>query len=330
MDQAVAPCSPAGTSRAGAPPPGAVVLANPTAAGVTPEVVTHVVERLRAAGRSVHTAWTTGPGHAQALAAAAPAAADGDTWLVALGGDGTVREVAHGLVRRGTPGPALLALPAGSGNSSCRNLWGECDLDAVLDLALDRGACRVRSLDALHLLEPGVVALLGASSGFLADVLVHARRAGPSLSGIDRYFAGAVEVLADMPSHPTRVRVDGRVVHDGAACSVTVGGGRFRAQSFQFLPLSELDDGLLDVCVLAALDGPALTAVSELLPRGDHLARPEVHYGRGRRVVVERTDGAPLLAEFDGEVWDCAGPRLQVDVLPGAVRALAPLVPPHG
>jgi hypothetical protein len=38
---------------------------------------------------------------------------------------------------------------------------------------------------------------------------------------------------------------------------------------------------------------------------------------------VERTDGRPLVAEFDGSVWDTAGPRLTVDVLPNALLALA-------
>ena len=55
-----------------------------------------------------------------------------------------------------------------------------------------------------------------------------------------------------------------------------------------------------------------------------------VTYSRGRRVVIERTDGEPLVAEYDGDVWQAAGPRLTVEVLPGVLRALAPLHPPCG
>lgn len=303
-----------------------LVVVNPAAAGVTAGLVHDVEHRLAEVGATVTTTWTRGPGdgclqtarHAHAVEV-----------VVVLGGDGTAREVAQAVVGR-PEAPALLALPAGSGCSTARNVWGDLDLAEVLELALDPAAVRVRTLDALRLVEPGIVALLGASSGFLADVLVQARRAGPGLSGLDRYHAGAAVVLGRMPSHPTRVTVDGVVLHDGPASSVTVGGGRYRARTAQFLPLSLLDDGRLDVCVLGPLRGPAVAEVAGLLAAGAHLPRPDVRYGRGTRVVVERTDGRPLLAEHDGEVWGAAGDRLTVEVVPSALRLLAPLVPPCG
>jgi diacylglycerol kinase (ATP) len=194
----------------------------------------------------------------------------------------------------------------------------------VLDLLDDpRAPLAVRELDLMRLVEPGVVAVLGASSGFLAQVLVGARTVDPALTGIDRYYAAAVDVLGAMPDHPTRVTVDGEVLYDGPASSVAIGGGRFRAHSFQFLPESVLDDGLLDVNVIAALDNAAVAELLPLIPEGAHLGRPDVRYARGRRVVVERTDGRPLVAECDGSVWDAAGARLTAEVLPGALRTLA-------
>jgi diacylglycerol kinase (ATP) len=303
-----------------------LVVVNPAAAGVSTEVVRDVEKRLAAVGARATTTWTRGPGDACAQAARC---ASGVDLVLVLGGDGTAREVAQALLGRPSA-PALVALPAGSGCSTARNVWGDLDLAAVLDVALDPAAVRVRALDAMRLVEPGTVSLLGASSGFLADVLVQARAADPALSGLDRYHAGAAVVLGRLPSHPTRVTVDGVVLHDGPASSVTVGGGRYRARTAQFLPRSLLDDGLLDVCVLGPLDGAAVLEVAGLLADGTHLDRPEVSYGRGRSVVLERTDGRPLLVEHDGEVWDGAGDRLTVEVLASAVRVLAPVLPPCG
>ena len=91
-----------------------------------------------------------------------------------------------------------------------------------------------------------------------------------------------------------------------------------------------LDDGLLDVSTIDALDAAATAELVPLVPGGEHVALPQVRCARGRRVVVERTDGRPLVAEFDGEVWDAAGPRLTVEVLPRALRVLAPLTAPCG
>jgi diacylglycerol kinase (ATP) len=302
-----------------------VIVANPAAASNSAEVVAQIEKRL-ARKSSVRTVWTEAPGHAAELVAAHPDAG----LVVAVGGDGTVAEVVSAMAASVDREQVLMALPAGSGNSTSRNLWGDLTWAQALDLFDRSGECRIRHVDLMHLLEPGRTVLLGASTGFLAEVLIGARRVAPTVTGIDRYYAAAVEVLGAMPADATRVTVDGAVVHDGVASSVTVGGGRFRARSFAFLPHSLLSDGLLDVCTIAALDSVAVTEVMPLMPSGQHLSRPEVSYSRGHRVVVERTDGRALTAEFDGDVWETAGPRLTMEVLPRALRVLAPATAPCG
>jgi diacylglycerol kinase (ATP) len=306
----------------------ALVIANPAAAGVSNDLLGAIGERLGLSVLDVETSWTKARGEAVRLAgdAARDPAID---LIVAVGGDGTVREVAEGMARdrsrrdgRAAERLSLLALPAGSGNSTCRNLWGELEWSDVLDVAFDPLRSLPRRLDLMRLVEPDVDVLLGASSGFLADVLIGARDV-TGLTGRDRYYAAAAGVLEDMPAHPTRVTVDGQIVHDGPASLAAVGGGRFRAYAFQFLPRSVLDDGVLDVCVIDALTGSAVSEVADLVPSGGHLSRPEVTYRRGRRVRIERTDGLPLVAEFDGEVWSAAGSTLSIEILPGAVTALA-------
>jgi diacylglycerol kinase (ATP) len=321
----------------------AVVLANPMAAAVTPDVVTAVGGLLAGSGYTVETHLTEHPGHAVELVRAACADPRPAT-VVVLGGDGTVREAAEGIARgrgrwpgRGAAaaspvpstldGTVLLALPVGSGNSVCRNVWGDLEWPDVLAAALGPSA-RVRHLDLMRLVEPDLGVLLGASSGFLAEVLIRARTV-TGQHGRARYYTAAAGVLAAMPDHPTRVVVDGVVVHDGPASVAAVGGGRYRAHAFQFLPESVLDDGLLDVCTIGPLVGLAASELVPLMPDGKHLAVPGVGYARGRQVRIERLDG-PLVAEFDGEVWDRAGAVLTVDVVPGAVPMLAPLHAPAG
>jgi diacylglycerol kinase (ATP) len=309
-----------------APAGHALVLANPAAAAVTADLVGAVTERLGAGTTAVRT---TGPGHASALAA--DAVDEVDT-IVVLGGDGTVREAAEGIARAcghwpGSVGrrarAALLVLPAGSGNSVARNLWGTREWPEILGLALDPAGSRRCSIDLMHVAETDVGVLLGASSGFLADVLIAARRVRGK-TGLDRYWAGAAEVLADMPAYSVRVLVDGVVLHDGPASVAAVGGGRYRANAFQFLPRSVLDDGLLDVCTIGPLAGPAVSEMAALLPEGKHLSRADVGYGRGRVVTIERTDGVPLVAEYDGEVWSDPGTTLTMRVIPGAVPTVLP------
>jgi len=303
-----------------------LVIANPAAAGVDPAVVRQIAQRLAGRVQTVRTMWTRAPLHAAELVRANSDA----TLIVAVGGDGTVNEVVQALAGNSSFRPVVCPLPVGSGNSTARNLFGDRDWQEVLDLLDAPGAVRARSVDLLHLREPGITAVLGAATGFLAEVLRGARAVAPSLTGIDRYYAAAAGVLSAMPSHPTRVTVDGVVLSDGPTSSVAVGGGRFRARSFQFLPKSVLDDGLLDVSSIDALDAAAAALLVPLMPTGQHLGRPDVHYARGRTVVIERTDGWPLVAEFDGSVWHDAGSRLTVGIVPGGLRVIGAVDCPCG
>jgi len=301
----------------------AVVIANPAAGPGTDPVVQAAVARLGDRSDQVDLAWTTGIGHAEVMAATAGRNPDVGL-VVAVGGDGTVREVAQALARAGTDAPPLLALPAGSGNSTCRAVWGPLAWPEVLDLALDPARCRVRALDMLHLVEVDALAVLGASTGFLAAVLLEARAVTGQV-GIDRYHTAAAKVFGAMPSEPTCVTVDGAVIHEGPTTLAAVGGGQYRAQSFRFLPSSVLDDGLLDVCVIGTLDDVALSEVATLALTGDHLDHPRVTYARGRTIRLEHAEGKPLLGEFDGDVWEQAGPALTIKVLPRSIRMLAPV-----
>ncbi|MDP9072718.1 MAG: diacylglycerol kinase [Actinomycetota bacterium] len=304
-----------------------LVVANPAAAGVSGPMLDEIAARLGDRGARVTVAWTTRAGDAVDLAA--DSAADGEVGLiVAVGGDGTVREVAQGLLDvPQSQSPVVLALPAGSGNSTARSCWGPRGWQAALDAALDQRRSCVRAIDLLRLVEPDVVSVLGASSGFLANVLIGAADV-VGLQGLDRYHAAAAAVLAALPADPTVVRVDGVVIHDGPACLATVGGGRHRAQLYQFLPRSVLDDGQADVCVIAAVDHAARDEIAALVLTGDHLAHPAVRYARGRRVTIERSDGRPLVAEYDGDLWLRPGPTMTIDVLAGALALLASIEPP--
>jgi diacylglycerol kinase (ATP) len=292
-----------------------LVLVNASAATADAGVAHEVQAWLSGRARTVRMAWTQAPGHAAELVREHADAG----LIIAVGGDGTVSELIPGM----TGHQVVCALPAGSGNSTARNLFGDRSWRQVLDLLDDPGACTVRSLDLLRLVEPGLTAVLGASTGFLAQVLCDAPTVDPAVKGIDRYYTAAAGVLQAMPDHPTRVTVDGVVLADGPMASVAVGGGRFRAWSFQFLPESLLDDGLLDVSTIDALTPAAAAELVPLVASGQHLGRPDVRYARGTTVIVERTDGLPLVAEADGSVLDAVGSHLTIEIVPNAVLALA-------
>ena len=302
----------------------ALVIANPAASAAGRDLVDEVTAACRPHAAELSVYWTRYAGDAQWIAQSCVA-----DLVVSVGGDGTIREVAEG-ISLGPGGTTLLPVPAGGGNSVCRGVWGGEDRTGILAAAFDPSRSRIRRLDLLHANELNRRALLGVSSGLLAEILVAAREESDELVGRDRYYAAAPRALAAMSGYPCRVTVDDEVVFEGRASLVNVGGGRYRAWSLQLLPHSVLDDGLADVCVLAEMSGAELSELAPAVMAGEHLGDPRVSHARGRQVVIERTDGKPLVIEYDGEVAEKPISTLTIDVLPGTLPFVAPVVPVAG
>ncbi len=295
-----------------------LIVANPAACATTREMADVVARAFDRPGSECQVYWTTGPADAASVAAK-----ERCDLIVGIGGDGTMREIAEGLLTRPQP-PALLALPAGTGNSLCRSLWGERDWRQVLELALDPAASRVSSLDVLHIVETGRYALLGASAGFLAETLIAAKKV-KGATGVDGYRAGAAAVIGDMPTFPARVTVDGTDVFEGTAFLANVGGGRYRAAGLlHLMPESIMDDGVLDVCVIAGMSAAELAGFIPLASMGEHLDHRKVTYAQGREIRVERLDALPLALESDGDVEPEPLHTMTIGVKPGALPLWAP------
>lgn len=273
---------------------------------------------------------TARPGHATELVEAAVAGGEPPALVVAVGGDGTVREVAEGLSRgRGSwpagdavdGGPPLAIVAAGTGNSAARALWGERTWDEALDAALGGEGCRRRALDLARIADADRAVLLGASSGFVARIAKLAQESAAT-AGDDRYWQAIAAALGDLQPFPGRVEVDGRTLYAGRVTNVTVGGvRRFGGGAFELLPRSELDDGLLDACVIGELGADGAQELAALVPAGRHLDHPAVEYAQGRRVTIVREDGEPLLVEHDGDVWPQARETFTLEVVPRALEA---------
>ena len=300
-----------------------LVLANPAAGGVTSELVRDVQARCSRWLPDVHVVTARRPGDIRELArshAAADVASTADVVIV-VGGDGSVSEAAAGLraARRGSAGPPLLAVPAGTGNSFYREVWHDRPWQKVVDDALG-GMASVRWIDMARIPETGTDVLLGACSGLVADALaVAAGIAG--LAGRDKYDRAVAATVATFAAYPGRVTIDGVEAHAGPAVLASVGGGRHRGGRHTLLPRSVLDDGLLDVCVIGG--GMDLRELPLLTVSGSHVGHPAVTYGRGRSIRIERTDGIPLSFEYDGELFPPARTSYTVEVMPRSLPVLS-------
>ncbi len=304
-----------------------LIIANPTAGTVGPDLVADLVAQCRRFLPDVEVHWTTGRGDAtKAAREAAERTATRLGVVFAVGGDGTVREVVEGFTAarpQHRDGPALMVVPAGTGNSNYLAHWSDCAWPVAVTAALsgqrsESVGAEVRMLDLCRLTQTREIVLLGACSGLIAEALVYARDV--PLSGRPRYREALARAAEANRPYPGRVEVDGVLIHEGPTVLANVGGGRYRGGQYKILPRSILDDGLLDVCVIGAETRAA--DVPELTRHGAHLGRSGVVYASGRRITISRQDGEPLWFEHDGELLPREHAAVTLEVLPGRLPAV--------
>jgi diacylglycerol kinase (ATP) len=318
-----------------------LAIVNPVAGTTGSVPASELLAACRARVSGLEVVTTEHEGHAIAVVARALSEPRPPRAVVAVGGDGTVRAVAEGMARglerwpaggdgRDGEAPALLVLPAGSGNSAYHALWGEGDWEDAVATLSDPARAPVRSVDLIHLREHGRASLLGVNVGLVAAIAARieqmkGEREPPRGDGdaTARYWAALGDAMRTFEPPRVRVIVDGVELRRGPAMLATVGGvRRFGRGAFELLPESLIDDGLLDVCVIDAVPAERVGELAALVPNGTHVREPEVGYARGRTVIVESLDGAPFQIEHDGDPCE-AGPRLTLEVVAAAVPALA-------
>jgi len=289
----------------------ALVLVNPEAGGDAAGAGERAASILREAGWEATVSSTEMRGHGALLAEEAAAA--GTDLCIAAGGDGTAREAAAGVC--GTETVFAIA-PAGTGNSSYRELFEDEDWEERLRAYLATGAARTVDLNRV---EPtGEVSLLGFSVGWFAQVVELA--ATESATGRARYAAAAQRAAQAPRSFTAKVSLDGAPFMDGDLGLLAVGGARRRGGVFPVLPDSRLDDGELDVLAVRACGPAEFMELLQLVMQARHAESPLVRIGRGRAVDVSSAFFLP--AEVDGDLWQLQVAEARVEVMPAALRVI--------
>ncbi len=289
------------------------VILNPAAGrGAAGRALDPIAREFQRQGWAVEAERTTGPGHAAELAARAVGA--GARCLVAVGGDGTVHEVANGLLR--SSGTASLGVvPIGSGNDFAKlvGLYRHSPVRAVQRLV----TARTVEFDAGHVLDEYFVNSVGF--GFGAEV-VRVRNGMPGLRGFLSYLVPVFRAFARYRAPRFDVRASG-FRETGYMMLIEICNGTTAGGSYRFAPAAQPGDGRLDVCLVRRVSlARFLLAVSRVM-RGTHVTMREVALFQTRQVAVRALDG-PLVLHLDGELREPGVPDCTVRVERGRLNVL--------
>jgi diacylglycerol kinase (ATP) len=286
-------------------------ILNPRA-GVAAHGTREAVERGRPSWKDYAVYLTREPGHATLLAREAVAA--GADLVLAVGGDGTVNEVAQGLLGSAA---ALGIVPVGSGNGLARALRIPLQPGAAL-AALESGGRRRMDVGTLN----GRPFLNVAGAGFDAAVghAFHERGKRGGRRGLLGYVRLSVlELRAYRPVRLTLEAANERL--ELAAFVLTFANGLQYGSGAVINPGAKLDDGRLEVIVFES--GPlwrTLAAVPRLFLGG--LERMAGY----RRLVAESatvTAHAPLPLHCDGDPVPGAA-RIEVGLVSRGLEVVVP------
>ncbi len=251
-------------------------------------------------------------------------AAEAGRLVVAVGGDGTVRDVLTGL-SRASPAPRLAILPLGSGNDAAR-MVGITSRQAAIE-ALAGG--RSRTIDALEITGghptggPPRQGLVIAGAAFAAEILRHtpasAKRwlGGPLAYALGFFHALGRFRVPEMHIDTGDTSLSGPVLALACANGSTAGGGAMRVA-----PPARIDDGLLDLIVVRGLGRLQLALQFVNLVRGTHLGHPAVRHQLVREFTFRPTTAVGVALQLDGDLIGQAPARVRV--LPGHVEIIVP------
>ena len=275
----------------------------------------HRLERLRnALGAQVDLQPTNGPGHAETLAH--EAASSGCKLVGAAGGDGTLHEVANGILRAERPDCSLVLFPAGSANDYAFSLglaadWWEPESPAPTFRQVDVGEICAKGGKSRYFVNGAGIGLNGA--------VTFESRSIHGLQGVSLYSVALLRALwRRYRFPPLTVEMDGLIKTNAPTLAFSAAIGK-REGNFLLAPDAQVDDGLFDYLHAGGLRWWEVLRYLPGMIRGrlpdDH---PAIRRGRCRTIQLAAEED--LIIHVDGEMFSVPGEgvrEVQIKMLAG-------------
>ncbi len=218
---------------------------------------------------------------------------DGDLEaVIAVGGDGTVADVATAIGDRDIP---LAIIPGGSTNIIARGLGISSDPRKAA--ALIFGAHKIRAIDVGICGEKRFLHMAGA--GFDSRLFLATNRGLKRRMGWLAYLPGAARSVAMPPARFT-ITVDGNVIELMSPLVLIANGAAIIHPRLEIYPHINNDDGLLDVVIFSATDSRGVfRSVMGFATRSMPKSR-DVMRLQGRNITLAAEPAMPV--QLDGDV----------------------------
>ncbi len=281
----------------------AKIIVNPAAgANSTFEKWPAIRNLLKTTGITFDYELTEAKGHAIEIARAA--ADDGYRCLVAVGGDGTIHEVANGILR--TPNASRMTLGVvctGTGSDLSRTIGIHRDYKRACAALADG---RRKRID-VGLVEyhgggtPGRRYFLNAAGiGFDATVVEATEKLPKYLGGTIPYLFGLVRTFLGYRNKQVSLCIGDGESEEAKVLGVVVANGRYFGGGMRIAPEAGMDDGQFDIVIVGDFGKMELLRVFPRVYNGTHLGHRKIKVERAECLSVESAER--FLLHADGEL----------------------------
>lgn len=291
-----------------------IFIVNPTSGvGRYQEVIDIVEEYFKDHPDKYEIHFTEYEGHALELSRSFV----GDVIVYSVGGDGTAHEILNGLQQ----GVSMAVIPVGTGN----DFWRMVEFDGSLQ-EIVCGTIEGKTIEIDYGTANGNRFLNCANIGIDAEVnkFVNDFRYDWFPRNLVYIFAAIIEIFRYKPVK-IKIKMDD-YEEEHKVILTSFMNGKWYGGGFKSAPKAELDDGLLDVCLVENIPLRKIPALMPKYYKGEHLDLDPVTYHRVDEVVIESDRVIPL--GCDGEIfkYDTITIRIEKKALPLRIPKSAKLL----
>lgn len=229
--------------------------------------------------------------------------------VVAVGGDGTVNEVARGLRDTET---AMGILPMGSGNGFARHLGIPVQTSRAIEMLNRSESVRVD-----YGLANGHLFVSTCGTGF--DALIADQFAGSTKRGFKTYFENIVKDVLTYKAQTYHLVGEGIDVTHKAFLITFANASQWGYEAY-IAPKASIQDGKMDICIMsssALLGAPGLALRLFTKSIDNSLFMDTI---RTREITLEREEAAPF--HIDGDPVEM--PKdIHIQIVPDGLKVLA-------
>ncbi len=251
--------------------------------------------------------YTEAPKHATKIAQ--QAAVENFDIVVAVGGDGSVNEIAKGLINTNT---AMAIIPAGSGNGLARHL--NIPLDFKMAMSIINKAKEIQ-IDSINFNNEIFVNVAGI--GF--DALIGWKFANYGKRGFSSYIKIILREFWKYKSQDYELIIDGKSIHKKAFLISFANGSQW-GNNAHIAPLANSSDGVLDIAILKNISLLSITSIVFKLFRRKLYLSSHMEIIKIKEVIVKQTNA---IAHIDGEPIELVN-TIKIKVNPLSLKVIVP------